>query len=165
MVPGFERVALMQVDQDGTMHLLHLLLSVPVDLYSTSRRLFNFRVDLSINGFLPFVELPVDVFRVQRSVLAVPRADHVSRLEGVTPYVWQARPCKRVTNSEEGGRNLACQGLTFMSLDSVARLLETSANIAEVSQILFLLLDGWATCFKKKLNWLQFSYTAYLTGD
>ena len=39
-VPGFDRVGLLQVDPDGTVHVLHSILSVPVDLYSTARRLF-----------------------------------------------------------------------------------------------------------------------------
>ena len=39
-VPGFEQVALLQVDPDGMVHLLHLLFSVPVGLYSTAWRLF-----------------------------------------------------------------------------------------------------------------------------
>ena len=36
LVPGFDRVVLLQVDSDGTVHVLHSLFSVPVDLYSTA---------------------------------------------------------------------------------------------------------------------------------
>ena len=32
LVPGFERVALLQVNPYGTVHLIHLLFSVPVGL-------------------------------------------------------------------------------------------------------------------------------------
>ena len=39
-VPGFERVGLLQVDLDGTVHVLPSMFSVPVDLYFTARRLF-----------------------------------------------------------------------------------------------------------------------------
>ena len=39
-VLGFERVDLLQVDPDGTVHLLHPMFSVPVDPYSMARRLF-----------------------------------------------------------------------------------------------------------------------------
>ena len=39
-VPGFKRVALLQVEPDGTVHILHSLFSVPVSLYSTSCCLF-----------------------------------------------------------------------------------------------------------------------------
>ena len=35
-VPGFEWVVLLQVDPDGIVHVLHSLLSVPVDLYYTA---------------------------------------------------------------------------------------------------------------------------------
>ena len=40
LVPGFERVALMQVYLDRKVHLLHLLFSVPVGPYSTVWWLF-----------------------------------------------------------------------------------------------------------------------------
>ena len=39
-VLGFEQVDLLQVDPDGTIHLLHPMFSVPVDPYSTARRIF-----------------------------------------------------------------------------------------------------------------------------
>ena len=39
-VPGFEWLSLLGVDQDGTVHLLHLLFSIPVGLYSSDWRLF-----------------------------------------------------------------------------------------------------------------------------
>ena len=39
-VPGFERVVLLQVDPDGTVHILHSLFSVLFDLSSTDRRIF-----------------------------------------------------------------------------------------------------------------------------
>ena len=31
-VPGFERVGILQVNPDGTVHVLHFMFSVPVDL-------------------------------------------------------------------------------------------------------------------------------------
>ena len=39
-VPGFKRVALVQVYHDRMVHLLYSMFSVPVGLYSTDRRLF-----------------------------------------------------------------------------------------------------------------------------
>ena len=39
-VPSFERVELLQVDPDGTVQVLPSMFSVPVNLYSTARRLF-----------------------------------------------------------------------------------------------------------------------------
>ena len=91
-VPYFERVALFQVDLDKTVHLLHSLLSVPVGLYSMSWRLFACCGDLPLEGLHPVVELPVDAFSVRRSLRTVPRADHISHLEGFPPFAWQATP-------------------------------------------------------------------------
>ena len=71
----------------------------------------------------------MDAFGVRRSVRAVPRADQISHMEGVSPSVWQATPCKRVGKAAEGGRDLACQGLVFIALDGATRLLKTSRNI------------------------------------
>ena len=67
------------------MYVLHSMLSVPVDLYSTAQRIFAYRGDLPLKGPPPVVELPMDAFSVQRSVRAVPRADHISYMEGVSP--------------------------------------------------------------------------------
>ena len=39
-VPGFKLVAILQVNQDGTLQLLHLLFSFQVSLYSMAWRLF-----------------------------------------------------------------------------------------------------------------------------
>ena len=60
-------------------------------------------------------------------------------------------------NTAEGGRDLACQGLKFVALDSSACLLDTTNNIAEESQLLFLLLTGQASSLEETLNWLQFA--------
>ena len=78
------------------MHILHSMLSVPVDLYSTARRLFACQGELPLEGLPPVAELPVDAFLVRRSVRTVPQADHISHLEGVSPSAWQSMPCKRV---------------------------------------------------------------------
>ena len=45
-VPGFEQVALLQVNLDGTVQDMHSLLSVPVDLYSLAQCLFPCRGEL-----------------------------------------------------------------------------------------------------------------------
>ena len=91
-VPGFERVGLLQVEPDGMVHVLHSMLSVPVDIYSTARRLFACRGELPLEGLPPVVELPVDVLLVRRSVCAVLRDYHIIHLEGVSPSSWQATP-------------------------------------------------------------------------
>ena len=100
-VPGFDRVGLLQVNPDGMVHILHSMFSVPVDLYPSARRLFAYWGELPLEGLPPVVEFPVDAFLVRHSVRAVPREDCISHLEGVSPYAWQATPCKRVG---EGGR-------------------------------------------------------------
>ena len=84
----------------------------------------------------------------------VPRADHISHLEGAPPSVWQAKPCNRVGKFSEGGRELACRGLTFIDLYYAAHVLYTWRNTAEVSQLLFLLLVGRAPPFKEMIDWL-----------
>ena len=95
-VPGFERVVLLQVDLDGTVHLLHLLFSVPAGLYSTAWRLFTCRGELPNEGLPSMLELTLDAFRVWCSMRTVPRAEHVSHLEGVTPSVWHSMTYKSV---------------------------------------------------------------------
>ena len=40
-IPGLDRVNLLGVDPDGMVHLFHSLLSVLIDIYSTSRCLFD----------------------------------------------------------------------------------------------------------------------------
>ena len=108
----------------------------------------------------------MDSFGVRRrSVHAVSRADHVSHLEGVTPSVWQATPCARVVKAAEGVNDLAYRrGITFITPYGAARLLDTSHNIAEVRQVLFPLLAGWAPPFEEALDWIQFAYTADRMG-
>ena len=44
--PGLERLCLLGVDQDGTVHLFHWLLSVLVGLNFTDGRLFDWRGEL-----------------------------------------------------------------------------------------------------------------------
>ena len=106
-VPGFEWVALLQVNPDRTVHLLNSLFSIPFILYSIAQQLFACRGDLSSKVLPPVVELPVDAFGVRRFVTATLRADHVSHLKGFTPYMWQAMPCGRVGIATEVGRDLA----------------------------------------------------------
>ena len=106
----------------------------------------------------------MDAFLRKRSVRAVPQADHISHLEGVSPYDWQVTPCKRTGKAVEGRRDLACRGLTFVTPDGTSRLLDTARNIAEVGQLLFPILVGRAPPFEEMLDWLQFAYTADRTG-
>ena len=96
----------------------------------------------------------MDAFLVRCSMRAVQRVGHISHLEGVPTSAWQATPCKRVGNTAEGGHNLACQGITFVTQDGVSRLIDTARNISEVVQLLFHILVGRAPPFKKTLSWL-----------
>ena len=59
----------------------------------------------------------------------------------------------------EGVRDLACRGLTFVSPDGAACLLETDCSTYEASQLLLPLLSGRAPLLKDTINWLQFVYT------
>ena len=45
-VSGFKRVILLQVDPDRTVHVLHSLLSLLVNLYSTAQQIFFCRGEL-----------------------------------------------------------------------------------------------------------------------
>ena len=164
-VPYFERMDLLQVDQDRTVQPLKFLFSVPVGLYSKAWQIFAFRRELTSKGLHPMVELPMDDFGVWRSVCAVPREDHISHLEGVTPSVWQVTPCEKLAKAAEGGSNLACQWLTFVAPDGAAHILGNPHHIAETIQLLFLLLAGLAPPFEDILNWIQFTYATDRTGE
>ena len=110
------------------------------------------------------VELPIYAFGLQRSVRAILRVDRVSNLEGVTTSVRQATMCKRAVTLVEGGRNLAYQGMTFMFLEGAALLLESSCNIPETIQLMFLFLAIREPLFEEMLDWLQFAYIVDRTG-
>ena len=73
-------------------------------------------------------------------------------------------PCKRVGKAAEGGRDLACRGLTFVTPDGTSCLILTSRNIVDVGQLLFPILVGQAHNFEETLDWLQLAHTAYRTG-
>ena len=102
------------------MHLLCSLFSATVGLYTTARRLFTFRGELPNKGLLPVVELTSEAFAVRHSLRAVPPADHVLCLRGVSPPDWKLMPCKQVGKLSTGSCDLACRGLTFAPLDCAA---------------------------------------------
>ena len=81
------------------------------------------------------VKLPVESFAVRRSVCAIPWDDHVSHLELVAPPFCQSMPFNRVTKLLVGGRALAFQGLTFISLDCATLFIgaeDPNQNVAVV---------------------------------
>ena len=77
----------------GKVNLLHSLFSVLDGLYSMAQKILAFLGDLSDKGLPPVVEITTDAFAVQRAVRTVPRADHVSHLDGVTLILWQSMLC------------------------------------------------------------------------
>ena len=80
LVPVLKRVAMVRLDLDGRVFLIHSLSSIQVNVYSTHRRLFACMGELSAEGLPPVVEIHVKVFLARRSVRDVPRVDHVNRL-------------------------------------------------------------------------------------
>ena len=58
LIPGIERVALIGVDLDGMVCLLHSLSYVKVDLYSTIWHIFAYWGDMTAKGLPPVVEIP-----------------------------------------------------------------------------------------------------------
>ena len=87
-VHGLERLFLLGVDRGRTVHLLHLAISVLVNLYSTTRRFFAFLGELPEEGLPSVVELPAEALAVRCYMRTIPRADHVSHLGGVSPPNW-----------------------------------------------------------------------------
>ena len=60
-----EQVTLVGVNPDRMVHLTHLLFSVWVDMYSTSRRLFSFLGELPAKGLPLVVDIPHEAFTDQ----------------------------------------------------------------------------------------------------
>ena len=61
-IPKYGRLALLGVDRDGTVHLLHLLLSVSVIIYSMSRWLFACLGGFPTKGLPLVVKIHVELF-------------------------------------------------------------------------------------------------------
>ena len=98
LVPGLERVTMVGIDPGGRVLLMHSLFSVRVNVYSTQRRIFACLGELPVEGISPVVDIPDEAFAARKSVCAVPRVDHVTRLGGISPLDWQTKPCKRAGN-------------------------------------------------------------------
>ena len=77
--------ALTGIDQEGTLHLLHSLLSVPVGLYSMDWGLFSFVRKLLVEGLPLVVEIPEEVLSVQRSIHTVRRYVHPVHVKVAPP--------------------------------------------------------------------------------
>ena len=58
----FSKLNLLATNWGGAMHLLHSLFSVPVNVYTTTRRLFAFLGELPEEGIPTVVDVPADAF-------------------------------------------------------------------------------------------------------
>ena len=85
-VPGLEKVTLIGIDKDGSVHLIHSLFSICVNVYSAECRFFACMCELPTKGLPQVTELLPDFFAAWRSVCAVPRIDHVAHLGGISPH-------------------------------------------------------------------------------
>ena len=120
-VLGLEKVTLVGVDEDGRVHLMHLLFSVRVNVYSTECCLFAWVGELSAEGLSQVTEIFTDFFAARRAVCAVPRIDHVAHLGGISPRDWQKKACEHAAKAAgDDHLNLACRGLAFLPMDCVA---------------------------------------------
>ena len=151
------------------MHLLHLLFSVRVNVYSTECCIFACVGELPAEGLPQATELLPDFFTARRAVRAVPQIDHVAHLGGISPRDWQTKPCERAAKAVRDDQlNLACRGLAFLLTDCAAWLLRRGmdgpVNVFEVSAGLFPLLNGREPPFEAALNFLQFAYRADRAG-
>ena len=59
------------------------------------------------------VDITMGAFLLWRFICAVPQADHVTYLEGVTSPVFQSMPCDMVGKLLDEERDLSCQGMTY----------------------------------------------------
>ena len=87
-IPNLEQVAVIGFDQDGTVHLLHSLLSFPVNLYSASRRLFACWFELPAEGLSPVFDIPHNSFAARCSIHTAPQVDHVTHMGRISPPYW-----------------------------------------------------------------------------
>ena len=94
-IPGLEWFVFLEVKQDGAVHTIHLLFSIPVSAYSFTRRLFD--TDGKILDSRPHLVLCllVEAFTVQRTTSAAPMDVHSNHLGGVTNQKWWTQSCER----------------------------------------------------------------------
>ena len=98
-------MALLGVNQNGMVHLMQLLFSVLVGLYSSERKFFYCCRELPRKGIPPVDKMGIDAFGVWRAMHAVMRVDYISHLEGPPPG-WQANPYKMAGKLSGGGGGL-----------------------------------------------------------
>ena len=94
-IPDLYWVYLIGFEQDRTVHLLQCTFSIPVDLYSTRRRLFACRVELPTKDLPSVVDSPHKPFAVRCSIHDVPRVHPINHLGGISLTNWQIMSCER----------------------------------------------------------------------
>ena len=112
---------------------------------------------LPAEGLPPVVDIPTEAFVACRSVRAVPRVDHATRLWGISLLDWQTKPCKRSAKSAGTEYvDLAFRELTFVPLYCTSWLLRREAdgplNVFEASTGLLPLLTGREPPFEEALD-------------
>ena len=95
--------------------------------------------------------------------------DHVTHLGGISPPDWHTKPCERLGKTEGAEYvDLDFRGLNVVPPDCAAWLLDKEAdrplNVFEASNGLLPMLTCQDPPFEEDLGWLQFAYTADLTG-
>ena len=86
------------------------------------------------------VDITMGAFLLWSFICAVPRADHVRYLEGVTSPACQSIPCEMVEKLLDEERDLSCQGVTFVPSNGASLFLYRTKKIIEASHTLFPLL-------------------------
>ena len=71
LVSGLDKVTMVGLKTDRRVFLVHSLLSICDNFYSTQRHIFVCLVDMPAKGLHPVVEIPVEAFIAQSSVRAV----------------------------------------------------------------------------------------------
>ena len=151
------------------MHLMQLLFSVRINVYSTECCIFACVGELPAKGLLQVTDLLPEFFAACRSVRAVPRMDHITHLGRISPRDWLTKSCKRAAKADGTDHvHLAFRGLAFLPADCAALLLGREAdkpdNFFEASAGLLSLLTVQDPPIEVALDWLQFSYTADRAG-
>ena len=79
---GLERLSLIGIYRDVTVHIFHSFLVVP---YSTEIPILYFSVDIPLERLPPVTEFTDASFAVQRAVYAIPREAHLVHVDGIPP--------------------------------------------------------------------------------
>ena len=156
--PGLERLYLLGVDREGTVHVLHSFFSVPVGCYSTERRLLDFNGELPRMDSLQWRISLWPPLQYSAPSAPPPREDHLVHAERMTSSIWQKSSYERTGKHIEDIKVLACRGLTFFTPDDASCLLGQGANSAEVSRLIPPLLASREPPYDKALDWIQFTY-------